>query len=187
MEYKAEGINHAKMVNIKALGGVVTLGVIAGITLIGAFSFFSFGVFGGNAYLGNSCLTNAYYICQNPVAYAGTNNIYVTLGQSTGINWVTTNVIFVNSSDNTTLFTPQNVTATLFTPQNVTAISGGLSSGEAVNVVLTTPNLPYPSGPPGFVCPTGDRGTVWAQYQTSIGGQFYYAQMASLYLMALSR
>lgn len=41
---------------------------------------------------------------------------------------------------------------TYFTPQNITVIPGGLVSG----------------------------GSIWVQYQTSIGGPFYYARMAFL-------
>ncbi len=164
----------------QALGGVFTLDVLAGVVLIGVLLFFSLGIFGGSSVLPPvTCLPQSNYVCNNlNLEVSGTNTnllrLYGILGQSTGTDWFTANVIFVNSSDYYYNYTaPINY----FTPQNITVIPGGLASGEIVNLNVTMP-LPPLSAPLGFVCSLGESKNIWVQYQTSIGGTFYYAKMA---------
>ncbi len=134
---------------------------------------FYLSAFRGSVLPNNACITGSPYLCQNPVAYYNTGILNVIVGQNTGQNWVTANVIYVNASK---YGYPSD-----FTPQNVTTISGGLASGESISVNIKIPPISSVSGPPGFVCPPsgyGPGGYIWAQYQTTVGGPFQYALIA---------
>ncbi len=101
----------------------------------------------------------------------------MTIGQNTGTDWVTANVILVNSTGYNDYY--NMVPNTSFTQQNITAIHEGLASGQVASVNMKIPGYLVPSGPPGFVCSSYMDWYMWVQYQTVAGGPFQYTQIAT--------
>ncbi len=158
----------------KAFGMMLLLGVLAFILPFFSAIFFSLGVFGGSVLLGTSCIAGPGYLCYG--AYVSSPNVIsATIGQSTGESWASANVLFVPSAAS-----EPNPSA-LFANQTSTNIHNGLLSGQPAQVLLPFAN-PTASGPPGFSCTPSITGSIWVQYQTAQGGQFYYVRMATLYL-----
>ncbi len=133
---------------------------------------FSLGVFKPSS--GSTCLGQAGFICQNAI-YTPTGNVVATVGQATGTNWATANIMFVPSG---TATSPVNalICGTSGAVNTCNSISGGLASGATSAVTLAaTANVP-----PG----TSLAGQLWAQYTITGSSTLYYAQIASVNLAA---
>jgi hypothetical protein len=156
---------------------------------------FSLGVFNGAAALGTACIASSGYYC-GQVTYSHTTGlISLTIGQNTGQNWVTANMIFV----------PQGAPMSAAGIPNVFAapLTGVLAAPNQYDVILSwvsgeqitlnnaasgtassdlSPNL----GAPVTTNPVGQSaaGTIWVAYTTTSGGTVQYAQIASLTLKA---
>ncbi len=132
---------------------------------------FSLGILGGSP-LGTTCLPQSGYVCSSPVLTP--NSFNVIIGQATGINWETSNIVWVPSGYSAPTAQSANIIA-------ANTISGGISglteindpstainSGQTVSVGLgfTTSNAPAVG--------SSASGQLWALYTTSSGGTTVY-------------
>lgn len=137
------------------------------------------GILNGNQSSGpTTCVPNAGFMCYGPLYSATSGNIVITVGQATGVRWLSANIAYVNTGTN------ENNPATLFTAgtENTVYSNNGLSSGEseAVTVPVSTPNADAGGTRIGDTY----SGEVWAQYTQSGGQGFYYVQLATAKLKA---
>ena len=116
---------------------------------------FSLGVFGSN--VASSCLPSSGYLCSNPILSAATGNLIVNVGQFTGINWVTANVLFLqspsqyglsNATPNNYLITDQYAVNPLVPVGGYTSTSTSTSSSTTtvLQSSTTTANSQLPAG-----------------------------------------
>lgn len=161
---------------------------------------FSLGVFNSSQLLPTSCVAvSSGYNCATPVYHSGV--LTLLLGQATGTNWVTANIIFI----------PQGVTvpqASSVSP--TTLICNGVTQStsiDASNTFQSSPNVGILCPNPGGVSSlnTGQRitltfttgnagsiqtpgttaiGSLEAYFQTQSGGTVYQVQIASVDLKA---
>jgi hypothetical protein len=115
------------------------------------------GVFNGPG--GTSvCVPNSGFIC-GPLQFSFTSaNIVTTLGQNTGQNWATANIVFVPAGTQVDL-------DYVFTSQNETLLPGGLNSGQEETVQIPV-NALLP-GQPVIQAGQSFSGAIWAQYTLS--------------------
>lgn len=116
------------------------------------------------------CLAASGYRCLNPVLYAYTGNLNVTLGQSTGTNWTNVGFVFVPQGTAT-----QNGIPVTFNSSSIQYYTY-ISSGNTYYF-----NLPVTYA--GVARGTSITGTVWAKYHL-YGSTAYYTQLASAQLTA---
>lgn len=122
--------------------------------------------------LSSECVSRVGYICQsqNITFFHGTvginaagavpGNILVTVGQNTGINWISANFVFVPQGTSTTSGIP-NISF-INSPANTFYATTGLASEQTVSVYLPV------NGTKSYVSiGTLVSGTIWAQYTTS--------------------
>jgi uncharacterized protein (UPF0333 family) len=134
---------------------------------------YALGVFsGGASSLGTACISQTGFVCQNPVYSHSTGNVMLTVGQASGINWVTANVAFIPTG------TSVPSTPTSFPTGN--AISGGLASGNTASILL-------PVSANTIAVGQTETGQIWAEYTTSSGGSStpYYAEIGTITLKAV--
>jgi hypothetical protein len=141
---------------------------------------FSLGVFNGNSILGTSCVAATGYLCQSPLYSHTTGFISVTLGQTTGTSWASTNIMFVPSGQAVSGGLPVTLTSAAFTAGLGNVMTSGLSSGQSVALLIPDNIIALPTvGTPA-------TGTLWVQYvQSSCAAcTFQYAQIATLNVKA---
>jgi hypothetical protein len=114
--------------------------------------------------VGSSCVGQSPYACSSYSYSRSDGNLTVTLKQNTGSNWSVTTIAFVPRG------TAYNNGIPSISWANGTTINGGLQNG-----IATTARVPV-SGPVAFG--VGISGTLWAQYQTNVGGTINYVQLA---------
>ena len=109
------------------------------------------------------CIALLGYTCDNITYSRSTGNITATVGQATGNNWSTVEVIFVPNG------TAYSHGVPLVNWPNATVINGGLKTGQAAKVQM------HASGPvsAGVVA----TGQVWVSYQTVVGANREYASI----------
>jgi hypothetical protein len=139
---------------------------------------FSLGVFSGGVGLGNSCIAQSGFLCQNPLLHS--TGFTFTVGQSTGTNWASANVLWVpqgsTSPANSQGCTGMEGVNTISTGVTCNTITNGLSSGATTAV-----NLQFSSA-----ATTGSTyaGALWVYYSTGSGVE-YQAKLASVTLKAV--
>jgi hypothetical protein len=146
---------------------------------------FSLGILGGGTPFGTTCLAQSGYVCSSPIFSATSGNLLVTVGQATGTNWATANIIFVpagvSTSNPLALFNTANIDAAIGFGNNAVLYGGLITEQQAVvNVVVANIITPGTS----FKVGQTTSGTLWAQYQTVANGPFYYAQLSTVTLKA---
>lgn len=108
------------------------------------------------------------FTCQAPIySYPHTSgNATLTLGQNTGTNWASASFTFV----------PQGTPFVNGSPEvswnNSVTLNNGLYTGALTQIMLPVSG-PVPIG-------TWASGTIWAKYQTNIGGTYYYTQIGAV-------
>ena len=140
---------------------------------------FSLGVFSGNSLLGNACIAQSGFLCQNPIYLHSNGNIAVQLGQNTGQNWATANFVFVPQGTTTTSGVP-DVSFTGW-PSNTALATTGLLSGQTQTLYLPAnyvTNSPVTVG-------VAATGAIWAQYTTTQpGAPVQYTEIATINIKA---
>lgn len=137
---------------------------------------FSLGVFSGGANLGTACIASSGFLCSQMSYSHTTGLISLTLGQNTGQEWYTANVMFV----------PQGVSMTNGVPSWFVAASGSYAGTNTMAVITnwvsgqqlslnTNTVAPYsnsqqlastnPMAPTAVGASTG--GAIWVAYTTS--------------------
>jgi hypothetical protein len=106
---------------------------------------------------GSSCVGQANFACGSSAYNYANGNLTATITQSSGSNWSIATIIFV----------PQGTAWT-----GGTTLNNGLKNGVSTTVMLPV------SGP--VQIGTKVDGTIWAQYQTNVGGTMYYAELAAV-------
>ncbi len=121
---------------------------------------FALGLFSINpATNANTCVPISGYECASPVLDHATGDIVATIGQSSGTDWTTVNLIFVPSG------TAISSVAGLFTAGNEATVPGGLKS--QVGQLVKIPANVMLSGAPQLSVGQSVSGTIWAQYTQS--------------------
>ena len=144
---------------------------------------FSLGVFSGANLLGNACIAQSGFYCQNPIYSHSNGNIIVTLGQNTGTNWAGANFVFVPQGTPSTTGVP-GVNFATNPPANIayTFIGAGntITSGQTisglylpVNGLTAMPNVGVSA-----------TGSIWAIYQTVGSSTPQYIQIATINIKA---
>ena len=134
---------------------------------------------------GSFCIAQSGFICKFPVLH---NNVFmITLGQATGTNWANVNFLWVpqgQSPPPTSAFCPAINSTTInetscATPNNIN-LESGLNKTE--NFTFKPEN--YTSG---NLATMGKiySGTIWAEYQTNLGGTWYAVQVATAKLKSV--
>jgi hypothetical protein len=157
---------------------------------------FSLGVFNATAALGTACIADTGYYCGGITYSHATGLIALTIGQNTGQNWATANIIFVpqgtpmlaGASGIPNVFT---VLTGAVTAGDVAAVESNWVSGEQITLNnplagTATSELSPNTGAPVTTNPVGYSvsGTIWAAYTTTVGGAVQYAHLASVTLKA---
>jgi hypothetical protein len=132
---------------------------------------FSLGIFGGTP-LGTTCLPVSGFVCSGLVLNHVNGYVSFTFGQTTGSDWVQTNVVFVPQGTGSVGGIPSADWA------NAMSI-GSINSGQSVAA-----NVLVVSG--GSNAGASFPGTFWARYNspTSSGGP-YYIQVATVQMKAV--
>lgn len=133
---------------------------------------FSLGVFKPSS--GSTCLGQAGFICQNAV-YTPAGNVVATVGQATGTNWATANIMFVPSGAVTSVANAL-VCGASGAINTCNSITNGLASGVTAPVTLAATASVSPGA--------SVAGQLWAQYTITGSSSLYYAQIASVNLAA---
>ncbi|MDE1870991.1 MAG: hypothetical protein KGI06_02000 [Candidatus Micrarchaeota archaeon] len=139
---------------------------------------FSLGVFSGSSLLGNACIAQSGFLCQNPVYVHSTGYIQVQVGQNTGQNWAKANFTFVPQGTPTDAggvpSVPFNAPIAVNTPT-------GLLSGQTQTISLSANdvvNTPVSVG-------VAATGAIWAQYKTTQpGAPLQYTEIATINIKA---
>jgi len=124
---------------------------------------FTLGVFNGNNVAPNACLASPGYLCKSAAYDHTTGNVIVTLGQDSGNNWLTANIVFVSQSTPFKNGIPA-ISFTGFPANTILSGSGGLLNGEGQAYLYLPASGAVPVG-------TQISGTVYAQYS-----YLYYQQ-----------
>ena len=124
-----------------------------------------------------NCIAQLGYTCINPIYLNSTANIVVTLGQNTGINWITANFVFVPQGTHINNGIP-SISFTTF-PANTIYSASQLNSGQTVILYLPVNGVTAPVriGTPAI-------GTIWAKYTSSNQSSIQYVQIASINIKA---
>ncbi|MDE1860497.1 MAG: hypothetical protein KGH72_02150 [Candidatus Micrarchaeota archaeon] len=144
---------------------------------------FSLGVLGGGSPLGTTCLAKSGYVCSQPLFSSVTGNLLVYVGQSTGNNWASANVLFIPAGAPTAGILIPSYFIAANTGRAFNAI-GGLINSQTVQITVPVngvmPGTPYSK--PGTVV----QGTLWAEYTiTGLSqGSNYFAQLGTVTLKA---
>jgi hypothetical protein len=139
---------------------------------------FSLGVFSSGNLQGTGCRAFSGYTCLNPVLHGGT--FTATIGQASGIQWSTANVIFVGYGVGTS-----GLTTASFAASCAQAI-GALFHGQIVSLSLTGYLSATPSTCTSFTSTVGSAqaGSIWACYATSGSACIYMTQIATVNVKA---
>ena len=118
-----------------------------------------------------NCLANSEYKCLAWTYLGASGNVMLTLGQTTGTNWMTAEIYLIPQG---TSVNYSGIPISLSKPGmlNGNIITGGLASGSTTQVTLPLSN---PGTSPGVV----NSGTIWAVYSTVSGGPISYANMGT--------
>jgi hypothetical protein len=120
------------------------------------------------------CVAAPGYSCEITAFSGSSGNIVATIGQHTGSNWVTANVVFLNAS---VLLNASDLAADVSNPnfyQNNSSQLGAINNG-------TTTVVQIPMSSSGKVTAgTLMCGQLWVQYTTSAVGTDYYAEIAEI-------
>lgn len=129
--------------------------------------------------IGMFCLVQSGYICQSPILH---NSVFiVVLGQRTGTNWENVNFLWV----------PQNAKPPPIgyscPASGKNATGSGLSCATPNSISLVSGNTTSETFTFSEPAPVGSTyyGTIWAVYQTNVGGTWYEVQIASATLKAV--
>ncbi len=146
---------------------------------------FAIGVFNGSNVTSSVCIAAPGFLCSGAVYSHSTANIVATIGQSSGTNWITANVVFVPSGVPLSEGVPMISFDSLPANTYLTTSQLGLYNGGEALLYLPVNSVAQPV-PVGTVV----VGAIWASYsyyttsqgiqQTNTG----YAQIATLTLKA---
>jgi hypothetical protein len=114
----------------------------------------------------SSCMGQTNSACSSSAYNHANGNLTVTIAQDSGSNWSIATIIFVPQG------TPYSNGVPSVSWTGGTTLNNGLQNG-----VSDTVELPA-SGP--VQIGTKVDGTIWAQYQTNVGGTMYYAELAAV-------
>src|SRR5271168_1641616 len=125
---------------------------------------FSLGILGGSP-LSTTCLPQSGYRCSGVVLSHTTGNVILTIGQTTGNNWINANVYFVPQGNSTTAGIPNKIS---LSPTSGKVI-GSLNSGSTYTTVagggINGVPVSIPSADTGGISAgTSETGTLWAIY-----------------------
>ncbi len=147
---------------------------------------FSLGVFNGSSVLGNACVAQSGYLCQSPLyghGVVGTTptagNIVVQLGQNTGQNWNTANIVFVPQGTTSNAGVPNVQWAGVANGGTANVVSQGIVSGQTLPVTLPVTGI-------GSTVSVGQAatGAVWAEFTSGSSTTPQYVQIASINIKA---
>ncbi len=141
---------------------------------------FSLGVFSGKGQLGTVCIAFAGFSCQSPTYDHTSGNLIVTIGQNTGTNWVTANIVFVPQGTATSSGIP-SVTwvGANANPQSDAGSANAEYAGTEIYSGQTL-TMYLPASAASTSVGTTISGSIWVQYTTSSGGTLYYTQIAQV-------
>jgi hypothetical protein len=152
---------------------------------------FNIGVFNGAGALGTSCVAYSGFLCSSPILSHTTGNLIVTIGQNTGTNWASANIVFVPQGSTTSGGVPQvssDPQISSFNSMNTfnggsvggaANVLGSFNSGQSQSVTLVTGQNS------GINTGTLVSGAIWAAYTVSGSSSVYYVQMATANLKAV--
>ena len=140
---------------------------------------FSLGVFSGGVGLSNACIAQSGFLCESPLLHGA--SFTLTVGQSTGTDWATANVIWVpqgviNPASSGGCQTWEG-TNTVSSGLTCNTITNGLASGEtsAVDLVYSSP----------VTTGTTYSGALWIYYSLAGSQTEYQEKLASATLKAV--
>jgi len=146
---------------------------------------FVLGVFNGSNISTSSCVAGPGFLCSNPTYNHLTANIVVTIGQETGVNWISANIVFVPQGTPNSQGIPMIAFNSMPANTYLATTSGGLQNGGEALLYLPVNSIIAP-----VAVGTPQTGTIWAYYTyyaTASGiEQTYngYVQMASITVKA---
>ncbi len=161
--------NVFKVIYMKSMKGqsameyLMTYGWAILIIAIVLVALFELGIFGGST-LPTACVAQSGFICSNP-SFVGAN-IIVTVGQSSGQNYGSTTLAFINS---TNLHLVQGTSPSF--PSGTSVVLTSMTSGSTY-----TENVPI-----GYAAPTagtGISGELWISY--TLSGTTQYQELATI-------
>lgn len=154
---------------------IVIVGALVAVSLV---SLMSLG--GGGNSLGSVCLANSGFMCQHPVLQGST--LTVRLGQVTGQDWESTNLIWMPSGTSSPPPLGESCPAigsnstsyglSCAEPQGVS-----MQNGQVVNATFTFGSPASPGS--SYV------GQIWAVYQTNAGGAWHETEMSTVSIKAV--
>ena len=147
---------------------------------------FSLGILGGSP-LGTTCLPQSGFECTNPVFSHANGELSATLGQNSGTNWVTSNIVFVPQGVPTS-----NIDPNYFVGNSISV--GAVNNGQVISVT----DLPIVTWSPCNGCSATapvtlstapavgytQAGTIWAMYTVPGSPTEYFAEVATVTLKA---
>ncbi len=140
---------------------------------------FSLGLFSGSP-LGSTCRAQVGFQCGSPQFSHQTGTLSIQMGQETGADWVSANIMFIPQVIEQSSAIPQ-----VFTPGNYVAI-GAVQSGSVIT--LSGASAIPVAAPLGLNTPlnlgTNAAGEIWAQYTINGNAGFLYAEVATVSLKA---
>ena len=153
---------------------------------------FNIGVFNGAGALGTSCVAYSGFLCSSPILSHTTGNLIVTIGQNTGTNWASANVVFVPQGGSTTSGGVPQVSSEPQVPgfsagntfngvayNGAANALGSFNSGQSQSITLVTGQNS------GINTGTLVSGAIWSAYTVSGSSSVYYVQMATANLKAV--
>ncbi len=131
----------------------------------------------GLSNLGNVCIANQGYACNNPIYNHQTGSILLSVGQNTGTGWISANFVFVPQG----IKTKNGIPLLSFNsyPANTSYSTNGLVSGQTVNIRLQVNGVVAPVS-----VGTVATGSIWVEYTTSIDQTPHYLQIATINIKA---
>ena len=141
---------------------------------------FALGIFSSSSFIGTTCVASAGYECSTPIVHAGAFN--AILGQSTGVNWLTTNIVFITGGG-----TPATLSAGA--AACTSTFPSGLNNGQYYTAGFTAAASAPASGaittcPTSFSSTVGTTytGALWVEYtETGVSG-FLWTEIATVTL-----
>ncbi|MDE1860496.1 MAG: hypothetical protein KGH72_02145 [Candidatus Micrarchaeota archaeon] len=141
------------------------------------------GILGGNN-VSTACLAQPGYICGNPAFSSVTGNLIVTVGQNTGVNWASANVIFVPNGE---------LTYGILTPSYFTAANTGIAfnaigmfaTGQEATIILPINGMV--TSKPYYPVGSSIAGVLWFEYTQAPpagNGQNLFVEIGAVNLKA---
>ncbi|MDE1861011.1 MAG: hypothetical protein KGH72_04840 [Candidatus Micrarchaeota archaeon] len=174
----AEGRKNNRWLIIGGLWAITIVVIIAVIIFL-----FTVGPGPGTPY-NTTCLAQSGYFCSNPVFRSTSGNLLVTVGQDSGSNWTSANVLFLPAGYSTSRILAPSYFIAANSGIAYKAITGGLMNGQTMQI--TVPVNDVVTDKPYYPVGSALGGTLWVEYTISgyNSSSDYFAQLATVSLKA---